>query len=326
MIRAPRFDVSKDPDQPILDQRFDSPGGITVPTDASTPDTATDTDVDDSATRTRRAPSKELPQGVDVPVLGLGTWQLTGSTCERTVAEALEMGYRHLDTAEAYENEEEVGRGLAAAEIDRDEVFLTSKVWHHNLAPDEVDTACSRSLERLDTDYLDLYLIHWPNEAIPLSETVGALGALRDEGRIRAWGVCNFTRTLLEELMELGRPATNQIELHPFLVQHDLFDACRVWGIPLTAYSPLARGRVTGDGVLKEIGERYGKTAAQVALRWSLDRGRIVIPKASGTKHLRENFDVFDFSLDDQELDRIDALDAGERIIDPEWMDFGESS
>ena len=126
--------------------------------------------------------------------------------------------------------------------------------------------------------------------------------------------------------MELGRPATNQVEIHPFLVQSDLFVACREWDIPLTAYSPLARGRVTGDGVLKELGERYGKTAAQVALRWSLDRGRIVIPKSSGTEHLRENFDVFDFSLDDEELDRIDALDAGERIIDPEWMDFGEPS
>ncbi|MDX1632952.1 MAG: aldo/keto reductase [Thermoanaerobaculia bacterium] len=141
-------------------------------------------------------------------------------------------------------------------------------------------------------------------------------------GKIGAWGVCNFTRSWLEELLELGRPATNQIEIHPFLVQDQLYDACREWGIPLTAYSPLARGRVTGDRVLKEIGETHGKTAAQVALRWSLDRGRIVIPKSSGSEHLRENLDVFDFSLDDDELDRIDALDAGERIIDPSWMDF----
>ncbi|MFW6199948.1 MAG: aldo/keto reductase [Gemmatimonadota bacterium] len=285
---------------------------------------STDTTSRDTATRSHDIPTKELPQGVEIPVLGLGSWQLTGSTCRRTVAEGLEMGYRHLDTAEAYENEKEVGRGLADSGVDRDDVFLTTKVWYENLAPDAVHAACEDSLDRLGTDYVDLYLIHWPTDRVPLSETVGALKELRDEGRIRAWGVCNFTRSWLEELLELGRPATNQIEIHPFLVQDELFDACRGWGIPLTAYSPLARGRVTGDRVLKEIGEAHGKTAAQVALRWSLDRGRIVIPKSSGKEHLRENFDVFGFSLDDEELDRIDALDAGERIIDPSWMDFEE--
>lgn len=278
----------------------------------------------DPKTATRAVPRMELPQGVEAPVLGLGTWQLTGPNCGRIVAEALEMGYRHLDTAEAYENEEEVGRGLASSGVNRDDVFLTTKVWHEHMAPSRVEEACHRSLDRLDTDYLDLYLIHWPVQSVPLSETVGALKDLRDDDRIRAWGVCNFTRRWLQDLRELGQPAVNQVEIHPYLVQEELFEACREWEIPLTAYSPLARGRVTGDAMLKEIGEAYGKSAAQVSIRWSLDRGRIVIPKASGTDHLRENFDLFDFSLDEEDLDRIDALNVGERIVDPDWMDFDE--
>ena len=270
------------------------------------------------------APRRELPQGVEAPVVGLGTWQLTGSVCRDVVADALDMGYRHVDTAEAYDNEEDVGRGLADAGVDRSEVFLTTKAWYDHLGEGDLEAACRDSLRRLGTDYVDLYLIHWPSDAVPLEETVEVLGELRDEGLIRAWGVCNFTRSRLEALVELGRPAVNQVEIHPFLVQQALYDACEEWDIPLIGYSPLARGRVTGDGVLKEIGEAHGKSAAQVALRWSVDRGRIVIPKASGEAHLRENLDIFDFSLDAEELDRIDALNAGERIIDPEWADFEE--
>lgn len=269
-------------------------------------------------------PWMELPQGVSAPVLGLGTWQLTGSLCRDVVADALAMGYRHIDTAEAYENEEDVGRGLTTSGIDRSDVFVTTKAWYDHLGGADLEEACLRSLRRLGTEYVDLYLIHWPSEVVPLEETVGALRELRDAGRIRGWGVCNFTRSRLRKVLDLGRPAVNQVEIHPFLVQRDLYRACGDWGVPLTGYSPLARGRVTGDRVLKEIGDARGKTAAQVALRWSLDRGRMVIPKASGMDHLRENLDVFDFSLDPDELDRIDALDAGERIIDPDWADFDE--
>lgn len=275
-------------------------------------------------TKRERAPRLELPQGAKAPVLGLGTWQLTGSLCRDVVADALEMGYRHVDTAEAYENEEDVGRGLSESAVDRDEVFLTTKAWYDHLGAGDLEGACRASLRRLGTDYVDLYLIHWPSDAVSLEETVDALRELRDAGLVRSWGVCNFTRRRLAALMDLARPAVNQVEIHPFLVQQALYEACEEWGVPLTGYSPLARGRVTGDPVLGEIGERYGKSAAQVALRWSLDRGRMVIPKASGEEHLRENLDVFDFALDAEELDRIDALDAGERIIDPGWADFHE--
>lgn len=269
-------------------------------------------------------PRKELPQGARAPVLGLGTWQLTGSLCRDVVADALAMGYRHIDTAEAYDNEEDVGQALSRSGVERSDVFLVTKAWFDHLGGADLVEACRRSLRRLGTEYVDLYLVHWPSEVVPVEETVGALRELRDAGHIGAWGVCNFTRGRLRKVLDLGRPAVNQVEIHPFLVQADLYAACEEWGVPLTGYSPLARGRVTGDRVLREIGEDHGKTAAQVALRWSLDRGRMVIPKASGTDHLRENLDVFDFSLTEGELDRIDALDAGERIIDPGWADFDE--
>ncbi len=276
----------------------------------------------DETTGSAPAPTAELPQELEIPVLGLGTWELTGSTCEEIVEEALILGYRHIDTAEAYGNEERIGRALDAAAVDRDELFITSKVFRDNLRADEVAHACRASLDRLGTDYLDLYLIHWPNPEVPLEETVNALKQLVVDDLVRGWGVCNFTASHLTGLTPLGRPATNQVELHPYLVQDELDRACWKRGIPITAYSPLGRGRLADDEVLGEIGGSHGKTAAQVALRWSIQRGRIVIPKASSRPHLVENLDVFDFELGDDELDRIDGLDRGVRFVDPAWAEF----
>ena len=271
-------------------------------------------------------PALDLPHGSRIPQLGLGTWQLEGGECERSVRAALDLGYRHIDTAEAYGNEDAIGRALEASPVDRDRLFLTSKVWYTHLREDDVRAACDASLRRLGTDYLDLYLIHWPNGDVPIAETVGALASLREEGKLRAWGVSNFTITHLEEALEHGRPATNQVELHPRLQQPGLDEFCAERGIVLTAYSPLARGEAPQNDALDAIGDRHGKDAAQVALRWSIQRGHVVIPKSSGEAHLQENMDLFDFELSDDEMARIAELDRGDRLVEPDHAEFDRSA
>lgn len=267
-----------------------------------------------------RVPRLPLSHGQEIPQIGLGTWELKGDECEEVVRTALEMGYRHIDTAEMYENEEAIGRAIA--DIDRDELFLTSKVWWDNLHKYDVPDACEGSLERLGTEYLDLYLVHWPNAGIPLEETVEAMQRLREDGLIRAWGVSNFTRAHLDDALELDRPAMNQVELHPYLRQEELDRYCRRHNVRLTAYSPLARGEVDEDELLDRIGTRYGKTGAQVALRWSIQHGHVVIPKSSTPRHLATDLDIFDFTLSQEEMERIDGLDEGRRIIEPDFAEF----
>lgn len=270
-------------------------------------------------------PGRALRHGPEIPALGLGTWQLEGTACEETVLRALRMGYRHIDTAEAYGNEEQVGRALADADVEPQDVFVTSKVWHDHLRHDDVLEACGGSLERLGLDALDLYLIHWPNASVPLEETVAAMEELREKGTIRAWGVSNFTVAHLRETLEHGAPSVNQVELHPRLRQEELDRFCRESDIVLTAYSPLARGEAPGIDALEEIGERYGKSGAQVALRWSLQHGHVVIPKSSGRDHLAENADVLDFTLTDDEMATVDGLDRGERHVTPDFAEFDRS-
>lgn len=257
-------------------------------------------------------------QGARVPVLGLGTWQLEGRSCLRAVEEALGLGYRHVDTAQMYGNEAEVGRALRASGVPREEVFLTTKVWRDNLDRGSVLRTTRESLQRLATDYVDLLLIHWPNPAVPLEETLGAFRELQEEGRTRHVGVSNFPPSLLRRALELAPVLCNQVEYHPFLGQRPLLDLARRHGILITAYSPLARGEVSRDPVLQEIGRQHGKTPSQVALRWLVQQERVAaIPKASSPEHLRANLEVFDFVLSDEEMRRIHALDRGRRLIDP---------
>lgn len=265
-------------------------------------------------------PTCTLHHGPQIPRIGLGTWQLQGTECEDAVRAALDMGYRHVDTAEAYGNEECVGRAMAPC--DRSEIFVTSKVGRDHLRPRDLKAACRASLDRLDTDRIDLYLVHWPNADVPMEETVGALEELLDDGAIRAWGVSNFTVAHLEELLRHGQPSVNQVELHPRLRQAELDRFCREHGIRVTAYSPLAKGEVVDQDVLTEIGRRHSKSAGQVALRWSFQHGHIVIPRSSSPKHLRENAEILDFQLGADEMDRIDQLDRGERLVEPEFAEF----
>ena len=263
-------------------------------------------------------------QGIRVPVLGLGTWQMEGKSCERAVEEALDMGYRHVDTAQLYGNEAEVGRALRASEIPREEIFLTTKIWMESLDRASVLRTAGESLRRLDTDYVDLLLIHWPSKTVPLEETLGAFRQLREQGKARSIGVSNFPPSLLRRALEIAPIVCNQVEFHPYLSQAALLDLARRHDLLLTAYSPLARGEVNQDRTLREIGKRHGKTPSQVTLRWLIQQDHVAaIPKASSPGHLRANLEIFDFVLSDEEMRRISELDRGRRLINPpiapEW-------
>ena len=253
-------------------------------------------------------------QGVEVPALGLGTYQLRGQTCADTVREALERGYRHVDTAEFYDNQRAVGRGIAEADVDREAVFLTTKIWRSNLRREDALHSARESLDRLDLEYVDLLLIHWPVESIPVAETLDAMTDLRAEGRVRHIGVSNFSVAQLREAIDVADAPilTDQVRYHPFTDRSDLLESCIEEDVLLTAYSPLAKGKVTRDETLAAIGDRYGKTAAQVALRWLVQQDHVAaIPKATGTQHLRENLAVFDFELTDEEMGRVFELQGG---------------
>ncbi len=257
-------------------------------------------------------------QGSTVPKLGFGTWEILGRDCEEAVSDALEIGYRHLDTAQAYENEAEVGRALAASDIPRRELFLTTKLWRDEFAPDRMRPSTEGSLERLQVNCVDLLLLHWPNDEVPLEETLGALAQLREEGLIQHFGVSNFPARMLREALAVAPIFADQVEFHPFLGQDELVELAAEKDFMVTAYSPLARGKVPGDETLGEIGERHGKTAGQVALRWLLDKPNVAtIPKASSHERRLENFEVFDFELTDDDRAAIEGLPKDGRIIDP---------
>ena len=273
---------------------------------------------------TTAAAAERLPlhHGGRVPRVGLGTWQLEGRECERAVERALGMGYRHVDTAEAYGNEEAIARALGRAGVDRDELFLTSKVWRDHLRGPDVRRACEASLRRLGTDRLDLYLVHWPDSDVPIEETVEAMERLREDGRVRAWGVSNFTVAHLTEVLGHATPSANQVELHPRLRQAELDRFCAEHGVRVIAYSPLAQGDAPREDALEEIGSRHGRSGAQVALRWSVQHGHVVIPRSSDEEHLAANLALFDFELAAEEMERIDALDRGERHVAPDFAEF----
>jgi 2,5-diketo-D-gluconate reductase B len=258
--------------------------------------------------------------GVEIPAIGFGTWLVTGDDATEGVRDALEIGYRQIDTARAYENEREVGRGIAESGVPRDEIFLTTKVPHTDATASEVQRDAEQSLERLGVDRLDLLLLHWPNGHVPLEETIEALDKVREDGLTRHIGVSNFPAGLLRQALEIAPVACNQVEYHPLLDQTRLLELARDNQVLITAYSPLAHGRVPDDQTLTRIGSSHGKTAGQVALRWLLDQpGVSPIPKASSRARRQENFDVFDFSLTDEENEQIARLPKDVRTANPPW-------
>jgi 2,5-diketo-D-gluconate reductase B len=264
--------------------------------------------------------------GAKIPLVGLGTWDLRGRTCAHTVEQALQLGYRHIDTAEMYDNEREVGEGLHASGVKRGEIFVTTKVWPSHFAPRDLERAARDSLARLRVREVDLLLLHWPNPQIPLADTLGALGKVKRDGLARHIGVSNFTVMLLEEAVRLSTEplVANQIECHPFLDQSKIIAACRRHDMAVVAYSPIARGGARNDKLLARIGAAHGKTAAQICLRFLVQQNIVVIPRTSKEKRLAENAAIFDFTLSAAEMTEIAGLARRDgRIVD--WSYSGRA-
>jgi 2,5-diketo-D-gluconate reductase B len=260
---------------------------------------------------------------VSIPAIGLGTWDLRGPQCSETVSFALQNGYSHVDTAAYYENESEVGDGIRASNMNRSDLFLTTKVWWDQLAADAFRTSAETSLRKLQTDYVDLLLVHWPNPDIPLAETIGALVEAKTRGLARSIGVSNFPSALLRQAQDLagGQLVTNQVEYHPFLSQRTLLQATQDLGMALTAYCPIVKGRVDQEGVFRDLAEKYGKSPVQIALRWHVQQPNVIaIPKSSNPDRLKANIEIFDFELDSDEMAQIFALGSPDgRLINAVW-------
>jgi len=260
-------------------------------------------------------------KGFRIPTVGLGTWTLRGRDCARLVEQAIRIGYRHIDSAQMYDNEREVGEGVRASGK-RNEVMVTTKVQPSLLAPRDLERSVKESLAHLRLDVIDLLLIHWPNPRVPLSETLGAMAKMKHEGFVRQIGVSNFTVALLDEADKVSSEplVCNQVECHPYLDQDKVFAACKKHGMAMVAYSPIARGQARGDDLLARIGKAHGKSAAQVCLRWLTQQGIVVIPRTSKIERLEENLAIFDFDLSDAEMKAIAGLARrGGRIVDWSW-------
>lgn len=259
---------------------------------------------------------------MSIPAFGLGTFRLKGQTVIDAVSDALDLGYRAIDTAQIYENEADIGHALADSGIARGELFLTTKIWTDNLSRERLVPSLRESLERLRTDYVDLTLIHWPspNGAVPLRESLDALREAQAQGLTKQFGVSNFTIDLLKQSIELAGAAniaTNQVEIHPYLQNRKLADYAKEQRLHLTSYMTLAYGKVLKDPVIEDIARRHGATPAQVALAWALRQGYAVIPSSTKRANLASNLEARKLKLDDEEMVRIAALDRGERLANP---------
>ncbi|MBS3819701.1 aldo/keto reductase [bacterium] len=249
-----------------------------------------------------------------VPVIGFGTWKLQGKKCRDAVLSALDIGYRHLDTAQKYDNEESVGEALHQSDISREEIFLTTKISPPNLRYNDFLDNFKTSLDKLKTDYVDLLLIHWPSLTVPIQETIKAMNKLQSDKSVKYIGVSNFSVTKTQKAMETSKTPllTNQVHYDPFRTRSSMIEFCVQNHMMLTAYSPLARGKVSKNSLLRKIGDRYNKTAAQVTLRWLIQQRNVcVIPKAGSPEHQKENFDIFDFKLTKEEMEKIFQLQGG---------------
>ncbi len=266
----------------------------------------------------------QLNNGVEMPYFGLGVYlSKDGNEVINAVKSALDHGYRHVDTASIYNNESGVGEGIKQSNVAREDVFLVSKVWNSDQGYDATLKAFDASLDRLGTDYLDLYLIHWPKELS--KETWKAMERLYREKRIRAIGISNFLKHHIEDLLEEAEivPMVNQMEFHPYLVQQELVDFCQSKGIQYEAWSPLMQGHIFGLDVMKDLSTKYNKSIAQIVLRWDLQKGVVTIPKSSKEERIIANANLFDFELDEGDMKLLDGLNQGKRFgPDPDNFDF----
>jgi len=259
-------------------------------------------------------------RGARIPIVGFGSMRLKEDAGAKAIESAIRLGYRHIDTAAFYGNEGEVGQAIRASGVKREDIFLTTKVRDNNLKADDFARSLDSSLKLLDLPAVDLLLIHWPNPNVPMAESIGALNKAKRDGLTRHIGVANFTVALLEEANKVTKEplVTNQIEVQPFLDQGKVTDATRHHGMSITAYCPIARGRVPGNEVLERIGRTHGKTASQVSLRWLTQQGIIVIPGSGKPERQKENLDVLDFSLGPAEMNEIAGLKRPDgRVVNP---------
>lgn len=257
-----------------------------------------------------------------MPVLGLGTWENTQpEECRKSVEEALNMGYRHIDTAQAYGNESEVGDGIERSDVEYGDVFLATKVWISNLGYDDVIETTEESLEKLGVDYVDLMYVHWPARAFDMEETFDAFGELYDRGLIERVGISNFEPEQVREATRVSDVPifANQIEVHPMLPQNELVELCQEQDVEVVAYSPLARGGVFQNETISEVSNKYDVSEAQVSLAWLRQRGITAIPKATGENHIRDNWVSLDLTLSDEDMSRIESIDVRDRCVDPSF-------
>ncbi|MFP4417476.1 MAG: aldo/keto reductase [Chitinispirillaceae bacterium] len=265
-----------------------------------------------------------LKSGRKIPQFGLGTWELTGETGIETVAQALSMGYNHVDTAVQYGNHKEVGTGIKKSGVDRESIYLTTKIPKEKLRRSQILELGQKMLDELAVDYVDLLLVHWPSKKVPFSETFGAFNELVKKGFVKDIGVSNFNAEIMMESVEVSEApiVTNQVEFHPFLYQKELLKKCKSLGVTLTAYCPLAKGKVFENRILQDIASKYHATIAQVSIAWILSKGIIAIPKATGKDHLKDNLEALSLKLSAEDLERIDSIDQTSRLIDGPWKDF----
>ncbi|MEO0628603.1 MAG: aldo/keto reductase [Bacteroidota bacterium] len=266
----------------------------------------------------------ELNNGVQMPQIGLGVWQAKdGQEVVRAIHWALESGYRHIDTASIYKNEEGVGQAIQTAPVDREQIFLTTKIWNNDIRARRTKDALEESLDRLQTSYVDLLLLHWPVDHF--EEAWLALEEAYQAGKAKAIGLSNFMPEQIEKVIEIGSviPAVNQIEYHPYLTQVDVTQICEKHGIVVTAWSPLMQGHFKNESLFADIATAHGKTPAQVVLRWGIQRDVIIIPKSTNEGRIQENFELFDFELSTEEMQQINDLERGRRFgPDPRNFDF----
>lgn len=265
----------------------------------------------------------ELIEGVSIPIIGYGTFKIDNASVEKLVVDAIESGYDHIDTATAYGNELGIGYGLDQVSIKREDLFITTKVANEDQGYNETLRAVERSLASLNVDYLDLVLIHWPN--VKSAETWAALESMVSNGKIKAIGVSNFHQQHMDKLLETAviKPVINQVERHPYNTQTELEQYCNDLGIVMQAWSPLAKGEVFSDILLKELAEKYNKSIAQIVMRWQVQSGWLAVVKASTKERMRNNLDVHDFELTQDDMDLINGLDKGHRTgSNPDNFEF----
>jgi 2,5-diketo-D-gluconate reductase B len=258
-----------------------------------------------------------------IPILGFGTWELSGRECQDAVKKALEIGYRLIDTADAYGNHKQVGVAIKDSGVNRSDIFLTTKIWRDSLESAKVFESANRFLEELQTDYIDLLLIHWPNREVPVAETLEAMSKLKKRGIIKAIGVSNFTIHHLQDALKTGFEfSNNQIELHPSFSQPELVKFCKSRNIIVTAYSPIGRGQDLNIPLIQELAKKHHASLSQIILAWFIHKNIVAIPKSSNPLHIKDNFDAMDIELTNNEISQIDNLSSNDRSVSPSFSEF----